>query len=271
MIKSTVLKGLACFLFNFFQTLLDFVTMRHFLMRMMNRVLLIDPVTTTTETQIHTRGRRKLVVGLGNTGMESTRHSVGMAVLGALATRLGAANCWHGDKQVSGEVIVSEVQHTHVVLLRPKLLMNINGVSVARAAEKYGIKPEDILLVHDELDKPLGKIAIKHGGSARGHNGVRSCVDCLQTDVMLRLRVGIGRPKEKTLVQHYVLGRFSSEEKKVLDSVLVQSVDLLLSQLSQEDSKQSPSSPAGGRQATQKRKEKERSASPAEESAAVQN
>ncbi|XP_015260511.1 PREDICTED: probable peptidyl-tRNA hydrolase isoform X2 [Cyprinodon variegatus] len=99
--------------------------------------------------------------------MEGTRHSVGMAVLGALAARLGMANRWRGDSHVSGEVILTEVQHTRVVLLRPRLLMNINGVSVAKAAGKYGIKPEDVLLVHDEMDKPLGKIAIKHGGSAR--------------------------------------------------------------------------------------------------------
>lgn len=138
--------------------------------------------------------------------MESSRHSVGMAVLAALATRLGVGDCWRGDKQVSAEVIVSQIQQTHVVLLRPKLLMNVNGVCVAKAGEvtvflhqqrslivchtlieegsssvlktlrvffssspagKYGIRPEDVLLVHDELDKPLGKIAVKHGGSAR--------------------------------------------------------------------------------------------------------
>lgn len=75
------------------------------------------------------------MVGLGNPGMEATRHSVGMAVLGALATRLGVADRWRGDKHVSGEVIVSEVEHTHVVLLRPRLLMNVNGVSVAKAGE----------------------------------------------------------------------------------------------------------------------------------------
>ncbi|XP_070760836.1 peptidyl-tRNA hydrolase isoform X2 [Enoplosus armatus] len=248
--------------------------MRRLLTRVINRVLLSELFTPAMgiEAEIHTQGRRRLVVGLGNPGMESTRHSVGMAVLGELAARLGAADRWRGDKHVSGEVIVSEVQHTHVVLLRPKLLMNVNGVSVAKAASKYGIRPEDILLVHDELDKPLGKVAIKHGGSARGHNGVRSCVDCLQTDVMLRLRVGIGRPTGKTSVERHVLGRFSSEEQKVLDSVLVRSVDLLLTQLSQRDSQQesqSPSSPAGGRQAAQK--EREHSASPAEDSAAAQS
>ncbi|XP_053182159.1 probable peptidyl-tRNA hydrolase isoform X2 [Scomber japonicus] len=263
--------------------------MRRLLMRMMNRVLLSEPFKPAmgAEAEIHTQGRRKMVVGLGNTGMEGTRHSVGMAVLGALAARLGVEDRWRGDRHVSGEVVVSEVEETRVVLLRPKLLMNINGVAVAKAAGKYGVQPEDVLLVHDELDKPLGKVVIKHGGSARGHNGVRSCVDCLQTDVMLRLRVGIGRPSGKTSVERHVLSRFSSEEQKVLDSVLTQSVDLILSQLSPKDSQQSPSSssssssspssssssssPAGGRQAAQKRKERERSASPAQDSSAAQS
>ncbi|KAM4746089.1 peptidyl-tRNA hydrolase [Anableps anableps] len=247
------------FLLHFFKKLLNFVRMRRLLTRIINRVLLGEQFKATmigTEAEIHTEGRRKLVVGLGNPGMEGTRHSVGMVVLGALAARLGVADRWHGDRHVSGEVILTEVQHARVVLLRPRLLMNVNGVSVAKAAGKYGIKPEDVLLVHDELDKPLGKIAIKHGGSARGHNGVRSCVDCLQTDVMPRLRVGIGRPSGKTSVERHVLSRFTSEEQKVLEAVLVQSVDLLISQLSQQDS-QSASSPAGGRLAAQQRKQKE--------------
>nr|XP_057926500.1 probable peptidyl-tRNA hydrolase [Doryrhamphus excisus] len=202
----------------------------------------------STEAQALTHGRSKMVAGLGNPGMEATRHSVGMAVLGALAARLGLGQRWHSDKQVCGDVVVSETQNTRLVLLRPKVPMNVNGVAVAKAASKYGVRPEDVVLVHDELDKPLGKMSIKHGGSARGHNGVRSCVSCLQSDVMLRLRVGIGRPAGKTSVDRHVLGRFTCEEQKVLDSVLVQSVDLLLSQLSQEEDGQS-SPPAGGRRA----------------------
>ncbi|XP_069562049.1 peptidyl-tRNA hydrolase [Brachyistius frenatus] len=269
--KGAVLSPLFRCVSHFFKKLLNFVTMRRLLTRVMNRVLLSElfPAAMGVGAEVHTDIRRKLVVGLGNPGMEETRHSVGMAVLAALAARLGVADRWRGDKYVSGEVILSEVQRTHVVLLRPRLMMNVNGVSVAKAAGKYGIKPEDILLVHDELDKPLGKIHIKHGGSARGHNGVRSCVDCLQTDVMPRLRVGIGRPAGKTSVERHVLSRFTSEEQKVLDSVVLRSVDLLLSQLSQQDSPPL-SGPAGGRQAAQKRKEMERSASPAEDSAAAQ-
>ena len=76
------------------------------------------------------------VVGLGNPGMDGTRHSVGMAVIAALADRLGVADRWRSEKHVSGEVIVLERQDTQIVLLRPRLLMNINGVSVAKAGRK---------------------------------------------------------------------------------------------------------------------------------------
>uniref|UniRef100_A0A671RG10 peptidyl-tRNA hydrolase n=1 Tax=Sinocyclocheilus anshuiensis TaxID=1608454 RepID=A0A671RG10_9TELE len=189
------------------------------------------------------------VVGLGNPGMNGSRHSVGMAVLTMLAERLGAPDSWRSDRQVSGEVTVTHLQDIQLVLLRPKLLMNVNGVSVAKAASKYLISPEHILLIHDELDKPLGKFGIKHGGSARGHNGVRSCVDCLHTDVMSRLCVGIGRPLGKTPVDRYVLGRFSQEEQNVLDTVMKQNV--LLTYIT--DS-QPQTSPAEGRRASRKNK-----------------
>ncbi|KAI7812463.1 putative peptidyl-tRNA hydrolase [Triplophysa rosa] len=210
--------------------------------------------------------RRKMVVGLGNPGMNGSRHSVGMAVLTRIAEHLGTPDSWRSDRQVSGEVIVTEHQDVQLVLLRPKLLMNVNGVSVAKAASKFLIQPEHILLIHDELDKPLGKFGIKQGGSARGHNGVRSCVDCLHTDVMPRLRIGIGRPSGQTSVDRHVLGRFSQEEQKVLDSVVKQSLDVLLMYLT--DS-QSQSSPAEGSRASRKRKE--RTHSPAQDDTTVQN
>lgn len=95
------------------------------------------------------------VVGLGNSGMEGTRHSVGMAVLGALAARLGVADRWHGDRHVSGEVILTEVQQARVVLLRPRLLMNVSGVSVARAGEVIGGSVngliQDLFVVHGSV------------------------------------------------------------------------------------------------------------------------
>ncbi|XP_064820578.1 probable peptidyl-tRNA hydrolase [Oncorhynchus masou masou] len=251
---------------QFFKTLLNFVTMRRLLSKLINRALLTEPFAPIVDigAGVHTNARRRLIVGLGNPGMNGSRHSVGMAVLEALAARLRLAESWHGDRHVSGEVIVSDIQDTQIVLLRPRLLMNINGVSVAKAAVKYSIKPEHILLVHDDLDKALGKLAMKRGGSARGHNGVRSCVECLQTDVMPRLRVGIGRPSGETLVNRHVLGRFSQEEQKILSGVLEQSVDILLSQLTDEDV-QSPLLPPGGRPALQTGKRRVCSISPAKD------
>ncbi|XP_033828862.2 probable peptidyl-tRNA hydrolase [Periophthalmus magnuspinnatus] len=219
---SQLLKDMVFFVVNF-------NTMR----RVLRRVLLSPPFTTAMETEaLHTDTRRKMVVGLGNPGMDGTRHNVGRAVLDCLAVRLGASGRWRGDRQLSSELIVCDLDGGRVILLKPKLLMNVNGAAVAKAVQKFGVRPEDVLLVHDELDKPLGKIAVKLGGSARGHNGVRSCVDCLNTDVMRRVRVGIGRPSGHTSVDRHVLGRFSPDQRKVLDSVLVQSVDLLLSLLS---------------------------------------
>lgn len=222
-----VIEELGHFMVNFWK-------MRRILNGVLTRVLLSSPFTTVrmeTEAQVHTQTRRKMVVGLGNPGMDGTRHNVGRVVLDSLAVRLGASERWRGDRQLSSELVVCELEGERLILLKPKLLMNVNGAAVAKAVSKFGVRPEDVLLVHDELDKPLGKIAVKLGGSARGHNGVRSCVDCLNTDVMRRLRVGIGRPSAKTTVDRHVLGRFSPDERKVLDAVLVQSVDLLLSLL----------------------------------------
>ncbi|XP_053530561.1 probable peptidyl-tRNA hydrolase isoform X3 [Ictalurus punctatus] len=236
--------------------------MRRIITQLVSRVLL-GPLGTlhcekmSSETTASTSRRKKLVVGLGNPGMTGSRHSVGMAVIAALAERLGVSDQWKSDRHLSGEVIVSVYQDTQLVLLRPKLLMNVNGVSVAKAASKFSVRPEHIVLVHDELDKPLGKLAIKHGGSARGHNGVRSCIDCLHTDVMPRLRVGIGRPSGNTTVDRHVLGRFSKEEQTILSSVMEQSVELLLAQITEQKFKVTP---AGGRRATQKRKERTPSA-----------
>ncbi|XP_077570549.1 peptidyl-tRNA hydrolase isoform X6 [Stigmatopora nigra] len=164
------------------------------LRKIFRRFCFIDliPVAMSRDAQTHIQGRRRMVVGLGNPGMEGTRHCVGIQVVCALAAHLGLAEHWRSDRQLCGEVNVVDARC--LVLLRPQVLMNVNGVAVAKAASKYGVQPEDILLVHDEMDKPLGKVAIKHGGSARGHNGVRSCMDCLCTNVMPRMRVGIGRP-----------------------------------------------------------------------------
>ncbi|XP_028917958.1 probable peptidyl-tRNA hydrolase isoform X1 [Ornithorhynchus anatinus] len=177
--------------------------------------------------------RRWLVAGLGNYGMQGTRHNVGMAVLNQLARRLDVADQWKKERRCCADLAVARVGETELLLLNPRRLMNVNGHSVAQAAKMYTLQAEDVYLVHDELDKPLGKLAMKLGGSARGHNGVRSCINCFSSDAMPRLRVGIGRPTHPEAVERYVLGRFTEAERERLPRLLDEAAELLLSHILQ--------------------------------------
>uniref|UniRef100_A0A8C9C2A0 Peptidyl-tRNA hydrolase 1 homolog n=1 Tax=Phocoena sinus TaxID=42100 RepID=A0A8C9C2A0_PHOSS len=118
-------------------------------------------------------GKRWLsrVAGLGNPGLPGTRHSVGMAVLGQLAGRLRVAESWARDRRCAADLALAWLGDAQLALLRPWGLMNVNGRSVARATELFGLTAEEVCLVHDELHKPLGKLALKLGGSARQCHG----------------------------------------------------------------------------------------------------
>ncbi|XP_074871274.1 peptidyl-tRNA hydrolase [Carettochelys insculpta] len=188
------------------------------------------------EATLCTAGKRVLVVGLGNYGLRGTRHNVGMAVLDELAQKLNVGSQWGADRHCRADVTVANVKEAELVLMKPRRLMNVNGLSVASAAQTYNLGVDNIYLVHDDLEKPLGKMAIKLGGSARGHNGVRSCISSLHSDRMVRLRVGIGRPAGEATVEGYVLGRFSSAEREVLQHILEQAADLLLQHILQRSS-----------------------------------
>lgn len=163
-----------------------------------------------------------------------------MAVLGQLARRLGVAESWARDPRCAADLAVAPLGDAQLVLLRPRRLMNANGRSVARAAELFGLMAEEVYLVHDELDKPLGKLALKLGGSARGHNGVRSCISCLNSSAMPRLRVGIGRPTHPSTVEAHVLGCFSPEEQELLPPLLDRATDLLLDHIRARSQRPSP-------------------------------
>uniref|UniRef100_A0A8C8RNQ3 peptidyl-tRNA hydrolase n=1 Tax=Pelusios castaneus TaxID=367368 RepID=A0A8C8RNQ3_9SAUR len=188
------------------------------------------------DAKLRAASKRVLVAGLGNYGLQGTRHNVGMAVLNQLAQKLNVADQWKADRRCCADVAITSVEEAELVLMKPRRLMNINGLSVASAAETYKLRVEDIYLVHDDLDKPLGKIAIKLGGSARGHNGVRSCISSLHSDCMVRLRVGIGRPAGDAMVDRFVLGRFTRAEHEVLQRIVEQAADLLLDHILQRSS-----------------------------------
>nr|XP_028570392.1 probable peptidyl-tRNA hydrolase [Podarcis muralis] len=193
------------------------------------------------EEELRTAGKRVLVAGLGNHGLCGTRHSVGMAVLNHLATKLSVADQWRKDKRCCADVAFTSLGEVELVLMKPRSFMNINGRCVVSAAEMFNLGAEDIYLVHDDLDKSLGKVALKLGGSARGHNGVRSCINSLKSDRMVRLRIGIGRPVGEAAVEHYVLGRFTRAEQEILPQVFEQAVTMLLGHIQQR--KSSPGTP----------------------------
>ncbi|XP_055964795.1 peptidyl-tRNA hydrolase [Sorex fumeus] len=181
--------------------------------------------------QPRTSGKRWLVVGLGDPGVADTRHSVGMALLARLAQRLGVAESWTRDARCSADLARASLADAEVVLLRPRRPLHANGRCVSRAAAMLGLAPDEVYLLHDQLDKPLGKLALKLAGSPKGHEGVRSCISCLNSSLMPRLRVGIGGAQPPEDVQTYLMSPFSPEEQEQLPQLLDRAADLLLDHL----------------------------------------
>lgn len=154
----------------------------------------------------------KLLVGLGNPGprFSNTRHNVGAMVANSLAAKLGAT------KQTDDQAQATIYETADKYLITPLTFMNEAGIAVAAVIKKLNLKPEDILVIHDDLDLPPGEMKIKASGSASGHNGVRSIIAHLKTDRFPRLRVGIGRPfphkpttpEEEAIVSQFVLEPF---------------------------------------------------------------
>ncbi len=155
----------------------------------------------------------KAIIGLGNPGLQffKTRHNIGFRVLDALAEQQGAS--WNLKKDAKLEYASIDINGHEVLLVKPLTFMNSSGEIVPWLSKK-GIKPEDVIIVHDELEFPFGKVGFKFGGSAKGHNGLRSFI-AHWGDGFERLRVGIGRPAEKSEVPHFVLAPFTEGEEPV--------------------------------------------------------
>lgn len=159
-----------------------------------------------------------LVVGLGNPGPKYAghRHNVGFRVVAHLAERVGAPAA---KSKFKGLYTRATVGGRDAVLLLPQTFMNLSGESVRPAVDFFQVAPEDVIVVHDELDLPFGEVRIKVGGGLAGHNGLRSIAQHLGTQSFLRVRFGIGRPRSGPVVP-YVLGDFSVDERAVLDDAL---------------------------------------------------
>ena len=165
----------------------------------------------------------KIVVGLGNPGRqyEQTRHNVGWMVLDRLAQRAGLTG--HAKSRDAAATMRGRYRGLDLVLIKPMTYMNESGLAVRKALAREHTPLEDMLVVYDDFDLPLGKLRIRGEGSAGTHNGMRSIVGELQTQKLARLRVGIGEPSTHAI--NHVLSRFTADERKVLDEVLDAAAD----------------------------------------------
>jgi PTH1 family peptidyl-tRNA hydrolase len=157
-----------------------------------------------------------LLVGLGNPGPEHAgqRHNVGFMAADAIVRRHGFSP-WR--KKFQGDVAEGTIGGVKIVVLKPATYMNLSGQSAAAAAQFYKIDLADVIAIHDELDLKFGKLRVKRGGGAAGHNGLRSLDQHLGQDY-LRLRMGIDHPGEKHLVTNYVLGNFAKAERTFVET-----------------------------------------------------
>lgn len=167
----------------------------------------------------------KLVVGLGNPGREyeNTRHNIGFDVIDYIADMVGANVNKIKFKGLLGEFIC---EGEKVLLLKPSTFMNLSGESVREAKDFYKIDDKDIIVVYDDIAIDVGRIRIRPSGSDGGHNGIKNIIYQLSSDKFSRVRVGVGAPKGD-LVSH-VLGKFTADERKIIDEVIKVSSEAVL-------------------------------------------
>ena len=167
-----------------------------------------------------------MVVGLGNPGptYRGTRHNVGHAVVECLAERLG------GHFRGRGPVALAETEWAgqRLYLAKPAAFMNVVGSGVARLLRELTLAPSDLIVVHDDLDLPFGRVRTRQKGRHGGHNGVRSVIEHLGTEEFRRAKVGIGRPPTRDEVVDWVLTEFTPEEREALPSLVERAADAVL-------------------------------------------
>jgi len=165
-----------------------------------------------------------LVVGLGNPGDEfsRTRHNVGAEVVELLARRHGGKLRGSKGRARSDEV---RIDGKRVALAIPLTYMNDSGEAVGALARRLGVEPEQIVIVHDELDLAPAVLRVKVGGGLAGHNGLRSIKQHLHSDEFLRVRIGVGKPPSKEKGADHVLSRVSKRERESMDVTIEEAAD----------------------------------------------
>jgi len=171
-----------------------------------------------------------LVVGLGNPGATYAghRHNVGFQVVDLLAERMGGR---FKAGKLRAQVLEGRLDGRRAILAKPSTYMNLSGAAVAGLLRYYGVPPEHVVVVHDELDLAFGAVRLKFGGGDNGHNGLRSITTALGTRDYLRVRFGIGRPPGRQDPADFVLHDFAASERRELGELVGWAADAVESLL----------------------------------------
>lgn len=168
-----------------------------------------------------------IIVGLGNPGREfrETRHNIGFMLVNRLAERLGIEFSRMESKSL---VTKGDYRGFRLILAKPMTYMNLSGQAVSSLVRFYKVTLENLLVIYDDVDLPLGTLRLRPGGGAGGHKGMQSIIQQLGTPDFPRLRLGIDRPPGKRSAASYVLKDFSTDENEFLPVILDQGVDAAL-------------------------------------------
>ncbi|MEK6224134.1 MAG: aminoacyl-tRNA hydrolase [Thermodesulfobacteriales bacterium] len=168
-----------------------------------------------------------LVVGLGNPGKEYTltKHNVGFLVVDELGKRVGIDIQKSKFQSLYGEGFL---EGNKILLLKPQAYMNRSGGAVSSASDFYKIPPENIIVIHDEMDISLGRIMIKPGGGSAGNNGIKSIISSLGSKDFIRIRIGIGKPNAKSDGANHVLSNFNKSESAMVEESIQTAADAVL-------------------------------------------
>ncbi|MBN2418676.1 MAG: aminoacyl-tRNA hydrolase [Deltaproteobacteria bacterium] len=173
-----------------------------------------------------------LIAGLGNPGKRyaDTRHNIGFMVIKTMCRELGVSL---SSRRFRSRNALVQKDEKEIILLRPSTYMNLSGKAVKECADYYRIDNNHILIIHDDLDQPLGKIKLVSQGGAGGHRGIQSIIDHFGSKSFPRIKIGIGRPEYGEKIEDYVLSPFYESQKEILEEVIkfsIHACDLYLSE-----------------------------------------
>jgi PTH1 family peptidyl-tRNA hydrolase len=209
-------------------------------------------------------GVRKIIVGLGNPGPEysRSRHNAGFMAVNRLAKDIGAS---FDKKEGLARTAHGSIEAVPVLLARPQTYMNLSGRAVTGLLNKYRLKQEDLIIIHDDMDLRPGQIRVRNGGSSGGHRGVESVICELQGEDFVRVRIGVGRPEtenkseKRGAVVDFVLDDFNGDEGRVMAEtmpkvieavkvIVIEGLEAAMNRFNGTPKKQAENLPGGGKE-----------------------